>query len=131
MNPELEKLKEFHGHLGPYAVAGYRMGKLALKLLSARGKKLKALAKTGTTPPISCIIDGVQLSSCCTLGKGNISVSSERVPAVVFSGEKTIEITLSKKAVRLIEENDGSEEDAAILLWSFPEEKLFEVKNLH
>ncbi|MBU2564921.1 MAG: formylmethanofuran dehydrogenase subunit E family protein, partial [Candidatus Thermoplasmatota archaeon] len=81
---ELENLKKFHGHLGPYAVIGLRMGKLAVEKMGVRGKKLKCVVRTGIKPPISCIIDGIQFSSSCTLGKGNIKVEDEGVAEAVF-----------------------------------------------
>jgi formylmethanofuran dehydrogenase subunit E len=65
---------EFHGHLGPFLVLGIRMGLLALKDLSSSGhKNIEARVKTGTTPPISCLVDGIQISTGCTMGKGNIT----------------------------------------------------------
>ncbi|MEA3458792.1 MAG: FmdE family protein, partial [Candidatus Thermoplasmatota archaeon] len=51
---------------------------------------------TGTTPPLSCIIDGLQMSSGCTLGKGNILVHQKSSPKAQFTSNdgKKMEITL-------------------------------------
>ncbi|HID72821.1 TPA: formylmethanofuran dehydrogenase [Candidatus Micrarchaeota archaeon] len=120
-------LKDFHGHLGPYAVVGYKMGQLALELLEARGKKLKALARCGTRPPISCMIDGIQFSTPCTLGKGNIEVLDEGKAQAVFSGERTITITLKDSVKENIDSNMSDGEAMAMRVWGMSKEELFEV----
>jgi hypothetical protein len=70
---------EFHGHLGPYLICGVKMGLLALKLLGSRGYRgLTVTAETGVTPPVSCLVDGLQVATGCTLGKGNIATRWHR-----------------------------------------------------
>jgi len=96
MDGTLKLIEKFHGHLGPYAVLGYRMGLIANEKIGTDCFSKNAIVFTGFSPPISCIIDGLQLSSGCTLGKGNIKVIEENCAKVVFSkksGEK-IEIKL-------------------------------------
>jgi len=70
------KLKEavkFHGHLGPYLVLGLLAGELALKKLKLK-KYFGLEVKVGgaNKKPKSCLIDGLQLSTGATYGKGNI-----------------------------------------------------------
>lgn len=96
MNETLKEIKRFHGHIGPYAIIGYKMGELANKTLGSDPFSKRVVVWTGTTPPVSCIIDGLQMSSGCTLGKGNILVHQKGSPKAQFTsddGEK-IEITL-------------------------------------
>ncbi len=70
----IERAIEFHGHLGPFLVLGIRMGLLALRELSSSGYEgIEALVKTGNTPSLSCLLDGIQVSTGCTMGKGNIA----------------------------------------------------------
>ena len=89
---ELIPLKRFHGHLGPYVVIGYRMGKLARERFSG---KMTAVVFTGNYPPMSCLIDGVQFTTGCTLGKNNIVVRDGHQPVVHFiDSTKTLEIRL-------------------------------------
>jgi len=89
---ELEDLKRFHGHLGPYVVVGYKMGLIGREVFP---DKISAVIYTGTKRPLSCIIDGVQFSSCCTLGKGNVAVREDGVAKTEFYDEnKLLEITL-------------------------------------
>ena len=89
---ELIPLKRFHGHLGPYVVIGYRMGKLARERFAG---KMTAVVFTGSHPPMSCLIDGVQFTTGCTLGKNNIFVRDGHLPVVHFiDSSKTLEVRL-------------------------------------
>jgi len=88
---DLKRLADFHGHLGPYVLLGYRMGLVARKYFP---KKFYATLFTGTEPPVSCLIDGVQFSSCCTLGKGNLNVKEGGRPTVRFyDGIRSLEMS--------------------------------------
>ena len=95
MDETLKIIERFHGHLGPYAVLGYKMGKIACEKLGADPFEKKVTVSTGTTPPISCIVDGIQVGSGCTLGKGNITVTTEKLPKAVFSNKNGDKITIS------------------------------------
>lgn len=94
--PLEDLLKTFHGHLGPYVVIGYRMGKLALGELDSEGHfGLTAEVHSPLKTPRSCLIDGVQLGSGCTLGKGNIKVEEAPEPAwAVFTSDEGHRVTI-------------------------------------
>ncbi len=65
---------KFHGHLGSYLVLGILAGELALKELKCKkyfGLEVKVWG--AAQKPKSCLIDGLQLSTGATFGKGNIS----------------------------------------------------------
>ncbi|MDD4938783.1 MAG: formylmethanofuran dehydrogenase subunit E family protein [Candidatus Omnitrophica bacterium] len=69
----LNEAVKFHGHLGPYLVLGILAGDLALKRLGAKkyfGINVKVWGVSKR--PRSCFIDGIQLSTGATYGKGNI-----------------------------------------------------------
>jgi len=84
-----------HGHCGPFLIAGIRMGLLALEFLDSSGYfGIQAESETGTITPLSCLTDGVQIGSGCTLGKGNIQVTDERRPRVHFSNESGKRVTI-------------------------------------
>jgi len=128
---ELENLKKFHGHLGPYVVVGFRMGSLAVEKIGVRGKGLRCIVRTGTKPPISCIIDGVQFSSSCTLGKGNIKVEDEGVAeAVFFKNDKKIKIKLKDNVKNRIDKEMDKENEEKLSLWVYEmdEEGLFDIE---
>ncbi|UCF06488.1 MAG: nucleoside hydrolase [bacterium] len=89
-------IETFHGHLGPYVVLGYRMGQLALESLGSRGHfGISASVHSVLEPPRSCLIDGIQLGSGCTLGKRNIEIHGYDGPAyAVFSSEGGETVTI-------------------------------------
>lgn len=132
MNQTLEQIKNFHGHLGPYVVIGYRMGKIANQKLGNNPFGKKATVYTGTTPPISCIIDGIQISSGCTMGKGNIRVENQKKPTADFLDKngKKINITLKNNIQNKIdtEINDDNIENFSIKVYEMSDEELFQIR---
>ncbi len=81
----IERGTLLHGHLGPFLVAGIRMGLLAIRELDSPGYfGLRAESEAGRTTPLSCLNDGVQIGSGCTAGKGNLDIVGEGRPRVRF-----------------------------------------------
>jgi formylmethanofuran dehydrogenase subunit E len=122
---ELDLLKKFHGHLGPYVVIGFRMGAIAREKLEG---KLKAVSFTGSQTPLSCIIDGVQYSSSCTMGKGNISVLEVGEAKVHFLNDMyLLDIRLRDEVKIRIDESTTkeTEELIALGLYDEPDNNLF------
>jgi formylmethanofuran dehydrogenase subunit E len=98
----------FHGHLGPNLVIGIKMGNWAVAALKPQCCfHLRAEVHCPARPPVSCIIDGIQLSTGCTMGKANID-------HVVGEGsvKATIVDTSSGKSVTM-QVADGFIENAA------------------
>jgi len=124
---ELKLLKKFHGHLGPYVVMGFRMGSMAREKLEG---KLQAVCFTGSKVPLSCIVDGVQFSSTCTLGKGNISIIEIDEPRVQFLNDNYLmEIRLQENIKARIDSSTTreTEELVALGLYDEAETELFSV----
>ena len=70
----LETLK-FHGHRCWASVAGVRAGLAALRMLGVKrsgGRQLHAFIEIGEDHGGMCFGDGVQYTTGCTLGKGNM-----------------------------------------------------------
>jgi len=85
----VEELAAFHGHLGPYLVIGYRMGRYAKNYFCGDPWRLKCTVYCSGTPPESCLADGIQAGSGCTLGKRNIEIATDGEVRCVFEfGEK-------------------------------------------
>ena len=77
------------------------MGLVARKHFS---KKFYATVFTGTEPPVSCLIDGVQFSSCCTWGKGNLAVKGGGKPVARFyDGLRSLEMAPTETVQRKID----------------------------
>lgn len=76
INPDLLKIGiEFHGHKCPAMPLGMRAGLAALKKLGverASNKELYCYCETGPSHATACFVDGLQVSTGCTFGKGNI-----------------------------------------------------------
>ena len=102
------------------------MGLLALRLLDSAGYSgIEAVAETGSTPPVSCLVDGLQVSTGCTVGKGNLMVVEGGRPAARFSaGGRTVRIALREEVAEEILANGAGEEQVE---WVFTasEEELF------
>jgi len=90
-----------HGHLGPFLVAGIRMGHLALTLLDSPGYfGIRVESQAGSTTPLSCLNDGIQIGSGCTAGKGNLVVIDGGTPRAIFASERgMVEIELRQDVV--------------------------------
>ncbi len=72
---------ELHRHLGTYSILGAKMGIRARELLGAAFDDLKVESHAGLQPPLSCLNDGLQVSTGASLGRGTIRVV-DNVPAV-------------------------------------------------
>lgn len=133
LSGELERLKEFHGHLGPFVVAGYVAGRFALAHLSARRHfGMKVELRCPPQPPPSCLADGLQFSTGCTLGKRNIAL--EPSDGVCITCENTD--TRERVVLRLPDETRAAfpqwmeemgEEQASLKVWEVGVD-LFEVE---
>ncbi len=130
ISEKLKRVAEFHGHLGPYLVVGLMMGELSNEILGKEGgagtgqPQKKVIIRTGTKPPISCIIDGIQFSSGCTLGKGNIEVLNQQIPEATFILKgKRLTIKLKKPP----DIGDRNLEEIAKEIYNTPNEELFDI----
>ena len=113
LTPELEERAiEFHGHDGPFMTIGLRMGLTALNMLDCKGWfNMRCEVRLNWAPPDSCVIDGIQSSTGCTMGKRNISVNEQPGVAAVFTAkDKSLLIKLRQEVIDNIKGN-MSEED--------------------
>ena len=92
---------KFHGHLGPYLVLGLLAGECALKKMRCKkyfGLEVKVWG--ANIKPKSCLIDGLQLSTGATYGKGNIRKLNGSLIKMEFLNRlnnKKIEINLKRE----------------------------------
>jgi len=96
---EQQKLKNFHGHLGPYVLLGYKIGRLAVIKLKADHKKLNTNYYGPNRPPHTCLIDGLQIATGCTYGKRNIKINNKPgLPKIILSaGQKKFVVKLKQE----------------------------------
>lgn len=116
----LDRAVEFHGHGGPFMVVGLRMGFAALERLDAHGWfDLRCIVRLRWAPPDSCVIDGIQTSSGCTMGKNNIEVEElDGIAAVFTKGEEKLEIELRPEVldrIRKVSEAEGEDKVKSLI----------------
>jgi pyrimidine-specific ribonucleoside hydrolase len=87
---------EFHRHLGIYSIAGAKMGVRAREILEAPFDSLEVISNAGNNPPLSCMNDGLQVSTGASLGRGAIRVNAGNTPSAVFLF-KDLKLTLTLK----------------------------------
>jgi formylmethanofuran dehydrogenase subunit E len=131
--PTLTRIREFHGHVGPYVVLGYRMGMLARRILESPGYfDMTVAVESPLQPPPSCLIDGIQLGSGCTTGKRSLTVEEGTIGRATFQTKagSTVRIALRPEVPdrvgRCIEEMGVDEAGRKFL--ECPEEELFVVE---
>lgn len=97
-----------HGHVGIYSILGVKMGLYAAELLGADDHSVSILSFAGSVPPMSCLNDGLQISTGSTLGRGLISISDEadNGPRAQFTSKgKTIRLGLRREYAQKIGED--------------------------
>ncbi len=127
---ELQKAKEFHSHLGPYLVVGLVMGHAIVKRLGQEPFSMGITVFTGPHPPLSCVVDGLQLTTPCTVGNGGITIrEGGQVRALAIRQGRELDISLKPavwKEIQAVEGTPGLEE-LAIRLWKRGASELLEI----
>jgi formylmethanofuran dehydrogenase subunit E len=135
----LRKAEEFHGHLGPFLVLGVRMGIIGVRELRAKGnsEELRVTAMVKDSTPFSCVIDGIQVATKCTIGnkKLRLKSSSGIVAKFELSNREKVTVAVDPTAFdrlkkELLAEKVPSEEvrKLAQFVASMPEEELFIIR---
>ena len=91
---------ELHRHLGVFAIIGVKMGIRAREYFCTGVDEMTVTTHAGSTPPLSCMNDGIQVSTGATPGHGLLTVSTETpfLPSADFTHKgKTVRITLKKE----------------------------------
>jgi len=136
----LKKAAEFHGHLGPFLVIGVRMGLIGVRELKAKenDNKLRVTAMLKHSVPFSCIIDGIQVATKCTIGNQKLKLIDSLGITVEFELQQREKVTVTVNPTafnrlkgRLLSENVSQEETQklASVIASMPEEELFIIEN--
>jgi len=136
----IKRAEGFHGHLGPFLVIGVRMGLIGIRELEVKenNDKLRITAMLRHSVPFSCIIDGIQVTTKCTIGNQKLKLIDSAGIAAEFGlqqREKVI-VTVNPTAFnrlksKLLSENVSQEETEKLahMIASMPEEELFTIEN--
>ena len=98
---------QFHGHLGPWATAGLRVGMAGRHAVGADGYFDIDVTASGPfdKPPKSCFLDGLQVSTGATWGKRNIHWVKQEEIVVQFKNTrsgKVMEIRPTATLMKLV-----------------------------
>jgi len=120
----------FHGHLGPYLILGLKAGLFVNETFGKDCFKTRAIIETIGETPYLCFVDGIQISTGCTMGKGNIElIEGDGISAEFQRDKKNLKIILRKEVFeRLLNIQKGEEEKIAQGLSKKPIQELFEVR---
>ena len=93
----LEKATEFHGHLGPFLAIGVRLGLVGLKKICKQNDdQLTIDVSLPLHIPFSCIIDGLQVTTQCTVGNQKLSLKdSDSIQARFKRENDRLEVTVA------------------------------------
>jgi len=72
---------ELHRHLGVFAIIGVKMGIRAREYFNTGVDEFTATSYAGSTPPMSCMNDGLQVSTGATPGHGLLTVINSATPS--------------------------------------------------
>ena len=129
---ELRRAAEFHTHLGPFLVVGLRMGRVVTRELGSEPFTIRLTANTGRVPPHSFCVDGLQVSTPCTVGNGGLAVADTRDMSVVaVKGDATLSVRLREDVWQRIERECTHENQEAFAcdIWEMPEDALLVVEH--
>jgi pyrimidine-specific ribonucleoside hydrolase len=96
---------ELHGHLGIYAIIGVKMGLRAREFFNIGIDDIKVISYAGRKTPLSCMNDGLQVSTGGTLGHGLIFLADDAktMPMAVLSyKDRTVIIKLKDEYINIV-----------------------------
>ena len=106
MKEIIDRAAGFHGHLGPFLVVGVRMGLAGVEALGgdASYEHLSISASLPLRVPFSCIADGMQVSTRCTVGNRKLTLRDcEEVKAEFRGKEGEVVIYLNRSFLENLE----------------------------
>jgi formylmethanofuran dehydrogenase subunit E len=134
----IKNAEKLHGHLGPFLVIGVRIGTTAKRILNPNiegNGKLQAEAKIPLLTPFSCILDGIQATTSCTIGNQKLRIeNSQKEIAVYFklqNSDRTLKVLVNPKIVEklMYRISEGApNEELAREIANMPESQLFTIE---
>ena len=133
---EIKKAETLHGHLGPFLVIGVRIGEVAKRILKVESnEKLRATAKIPLETPFSCVLDGIQSTTQCTVGNQKLKIeNSQREITVQFKLENpnsTLKIGVNQQIIEELKQKFSQGATNQELAWKIvelPENQLFSIE---
>jgi len=132
----IEFARQLHGHVGPYLVIGLKMGtaaKKALNINDTESTHLRAEVAVPLYPPFSCLLDGIQVSTTCTIGNQRLQFKNSKTiqgTFVIEESGKIVKITVNKKFIEILEEKKREDKLNEAYAWELAEvheDQLFKI----
>jgi len=126
--------RKLHGHIGPYLIIGLKMGEAAKKAFGIKDEDLPYLRAEVVVllhPPFSCLLDGIQVSTTCTIGNQRLQFNNGTIIRVTFTCEDSSKIVKIKLAKQFYEQlelrhiQDKLDEEYAWELVELSENQMF------
>jgi len=120
---------EIHGHTGIYSIIGAKMGIRACEYFNIGVNNLTVTSFAGNSPPLSCLNDGIQISTGATIGQGLITISDtiSKIPSALFEfNGQIIRISLDPWIATRIRKDIGE----AVKAYGFSEKYWLNVERL-
>jgi formylmethanofuran dehydrogenase subunit E len=123
----IEYARKLHGHVGPYLIIGLKMGnaaKEALNIPDAEFTHLIADINVPLHPPYSCLLDGIQVSTTCTVGNQRLQFKNSQTIQAIFLNEKdskTVKITLTEQFIEQLEQKRKQDKLDEAFAWQLVE----------
>ena len=96
---------ELHRHLGVFAIVGVKMGIRAREYFATGVDEFRVTSFAGSVPPLSCMNDGIQVSTGSTPGHGLLTVKNDTptIPSAEFTYmNRKIRLTLKPEIAEKI-----------------------------
>ena len=132
---KIRKAEKLHGHLGPFLVIGVRMGSLGKSILNVNvgeSNRLQVTARLPLLTPFSCILDGIQVTTQCTIGNQKLRIENSQEKIIVHfekqDSHKALKICVNPKIIDELRNRyskGSSNEELAREMISVPENQLF------
>jgi formylmethanofuran dehydrogenase subunit E len=135
----IKKAADFHGHFGPFLVMGVRLGLIGVRELGVKGndEMLRVTVMLKYSVPFSCVLDGIQVATGCTIGNKKLRLRNSSGIAAKFELQDKERLTVIVNPTafvrlksELLSENVPPEEvrNLAQLVASMSEEELFIIR---
>jgi len=101
----LQDATDLHGHFGPFLALGVRIGLVGLRELRVKqgDTRLHTTVMLEYVAPISCVLDGIQVSTKCTVGNTRLTWKESSEISVTFqlsSSRRKVEIRVNPAIIR-------------------------------
>lgn len=137
INDVLEKAEDMHGHLGPFLALGVRMSLIGIRNLEIRegNPQLYTVAELEYNVPFSCMLDGIQAVTKCTVGNKRLTWKESKKLKATFTLKDNGRVMVSVKPELIMElrrrlgkkPSDATVRQLAFDIATRPESRLFSI----